>query len=228
MPSRSRRRSPSSRCSRRPPPRPYRRSTNASPRACSCRPTARLRSGTSSRGSPSRRRWLRTGSSPSTARRSQPSEPSPRVRPTSRGSPITRRRPREAESVLELAPPAGARASALGAHREAAAQYARALRFAGDLPLAERADLLLLHALRVLRDHAGRGRACVEPGGARGAEAAGRPDQAARGARLRRARRAQHGSRAGRGRGGTRGRRAVRGDGARVRCSRWRTTCARA
>ena len=52
----------------------------------------------------------------------------------------------DAESVLELAPPAGARASALGAHREAAAQYARALRFAGDLPLEQRADLLLLHA----------------------------------------------------------------------------------
>jgi DNA-binding CsgD family transcriptional regulator/type II secretory pathway predicted ATPase ExeA len=52
----------------------------------------------------------------------------------------------DTESVLEYAPPAGARASALGAHREAAAQYARALRFGGDLPLEKRADLLLLHA----------------------------------------------------------------------------------
>jgi tetratricopeptide (TPR) repeat protein len=51
------------------------------------------------------------------------------------------------ESVLEFAPPAGARASALGAHREAAAQYARALRFAGGLPVEERADLLGCHAL---------------------------------------------------------------------------------
>ena len=54
---------------------------------------------------------------------------------------------RDAGSVLEFAPAAGARASALGAHREAAAQYARALRFAGGLPLAERADLLGRHAL---------------------------------------------------------------------------------
>ena len=53
----------------------------------------------------------------------------------------------DAEAVLELAPVAGARASALGAHREAAAQYARALRFADSLPLEERADLLGRHAL---------------------------------------------------------------------------------
>jgi DNA-binding CsgD family transcriptional regulator len=52
----------------------------------------------------------------------------------------------DAESVLELAPAAGARASALGAHREAAAQYARALRFAGALPVERRADLLIRHA----------------------------------------------------------------------------------
>jgi DNA-binding CsgD family transcriptional regulator len=54
---------------------------------------------------------------------------------------------RDAESVLEFAPAAGARASALGAHREAAAQYARALRFADGLPLEQRADLLGCHAL---------------------------------------------------------------------------------
>ena len=53
---------------------------------------------------------------------------------------------RDSESVLELAPAAGARASALGAHREAAAQYARALRFAGGLPLEQRADLMGCHA----------------------------------------------------------------------------------
>jgi DNA-binding CsgD family transcriptional regulator len=51
----------------------------------------------------------------------------------------------DGEAVLEHAPAAGARASALESHREAAAQYARALRFAGDLSLGERADLLLLH-----------------------------------------------------------------------------------
>ena len=52
----------------------------------------------------------------------------------------------DTEAVLEFAPAAAARASALGAHREAAAQYARALRFAGGLPLAQRADLLIGHA----------------------------------------------------------------------------------
>ena len=53
----------------------------------------------------------------------------------------------DAESVLELAPDAGASASMLGAHREAAAQYARALRFADGLPIEKRADLLGRHAL---------------------------------------------------------------------------------
>jgi DNA-binding CsgD family transcriptional regulator len=52
----------------------------------------------------------------------------------------------DTEAVLEFAPAAAARASALGAHREAAAQYARALRFAGALPLEQRADLLIGHA----------------------------------------------------------------------------------
>ena len=48
----------------------------------------------------------------------------------------------DAEAVLELAPAAAARAASLGAHREAAAQYGRALRFAGALPPEARADLL--------------------------------------------------------------------------------------
>ena len=48
----------------------------------------------------------------------------------------------DAEAVLEFAPAAGAEAASLGAHREAAAQYARALRFGDGLPLAERARLL--------------------------------------------------------------------------------------
>jgi len=48
----------------------------------------------------------------------------------------------DADAVLEFAPVAGAQAAALGAHREAAAQYARALRFGEGLPLHERADLL--------------------------------------------------------------------------------------
>jgi DNA-binding NarL/FixJ family response regulator len=48
----------------------------------------------------------------------------------------------DARAVLVHAPAAGARAAALGAHREAADQYARALRFAGGVPPADRAALL--------------------------------------------------------------------------------------
>jgi DNA-binding CsgD family transcriptional regulator len=47
----------------------------------------------------------------------------------------------DGRAVLEFAPPAARRASALRSHREAAAQYERALRFAGALPPAERAAL---------------------------------------------------------------------------------------
>ena len=45
-------------------------------------------------------------------------------------------------AVLRFAPAAGARAAALGAHREAAAQYARALQFADGLAPQEQAELL--------------------------------------------------------------------------------------
>jgi len=48
----------------------------------------------------------------------------------------------DASAVLELAPAAATRASSLGAHREAAAQYARALRFADGLGDAALGDLL--------------------------------------------------------------------------------------
>lgn len=48
----------------------------------------------------------------------------------------------DAVAVLRYAPAAAARASALGAHREAGEQYARALRFADELPLGDRAALL--------------------------------------------------------------------------------------
>lgn len=47
----------------------------------------------------------------------------------------------DAEAVLRLAPRAAARASSVGAHREAAAQYRRALSYAQNIPL-ERAALL--------------------------------------------------------------------------------------
>jgi DNA-binding CsgD family transcriptional regulator/tetratricopeptide (TPR) repeat protein len=52
---------------------------------------------------------------------------------------------RDTDAVIEFAPAAGGRACALGSHREAAAQYARALRFADGLPPPERAELLRLH-----------------------------------------------------------------------------------
>jgi predicted ATPase len=48
----------------------------------------------------------------------------------------------DAEAVLRHARHAGERAAALGSHREAAAQFARALRFAGAIPPSERAELL--------------------------------------------------------------------------------------
>ena len=48
----------------------------------------------------------------------------------------------DAAAVLRCAPAAAARAASVGAHREAAAQYARALRFADVLPRAEQAELL--------------------------------------------------------------------------------------
>src|SRR3954452_23811249 len=57
---------------------------------------------------------------------------------------------RDPDAVLDFAPKAGARASKVGAHREAAAQYARALRFADGLPLPERAELLGCHTLECL------------------------------------------------------------------------------
>ncbi|HVW46195.1 MAG TPA: LuxR C-terminal-related transcriptional regulator, partial [Solirubrobacterales bacterium] len=52
----------------------------------------------------------------------------------------------DAAAVLRFAPPAAARAASLGAHREAAAQYARALRCAAVLPPPELAELLELRA----------------------------------------------------------------------------------
>jgi DNA-binding CsgD family transcriptional regulator len=51
----------------------------------------------------------------------------------------------DADAALQYATAAGARAASQGAHREAAAQYARALRFAGGLPPAELAELLERH-----------------------------------------------------------------------------------
>jgi len=52
----------------------------------------------------------------------------------------------ERQAVLELAPLAADRASSVGAHREAAAHLARAVRYADTLPPAERAELLTRRA----------------------------------------------------------------------------------
>jgi DNA-binding CsgD family transcriptional regulator/tetratricopeptide (TPR) repeat protein len=52
----------------------------------------------------------------------------------------------DGQAVLELAPAAAQRAASLGAHREAAAQYARALRFADDIEPRRRAALLNGHS----------------------------------------------------------------------------------
>jgi DNA-binding CsgD family transcriptional regulator len=52
----------------------------------------------------------------------------------------------ESEAVRRFAPAAAARAASLGAHREAAAQYARALRFSDGLPPETLAELLERHS----------------------------------------------------------------------------------
>jgi DNA-binding NarL/FixJ family response regulator len=52
----------------------------------------------------------------------------------------------DSEAVLRLAPVAAERAAAVGAHREAAAQYGRALRFAESLPAEARAGLHERHS----------------------------------------------------------------------------------
>ena len=59
------------------------------------------------------------------------------ARRTPRGSPTTPRPPATPPPCSSSRPAAAARAESVGAHRQAAAQYARALRFAADLPLAE-------------------------------------------------------------------------------------------
>lgn len=60
----------------------------------------------------------------------------------------------DADAVLRFAPAAADRAAALGAHREAAAQYARALRFGDRLTAGERGDLLRKRAVEcMLTDH---------------------------------------------------------------------------
>ena len=50
------------------------------------------------------------------------------------------------DAVLEFAPLAAARAASMGAHREAAAHYDRAIRFSARLPASRRAELLAKYA----------------------------------------------------------------------------------
>ena len=52
----------------------------------------------------------------------------------------------DSEAVVRYAPAAAERAVAVGAHREAAAQFERALRYAGELAAGERAALLEAHS----------------------------------------------------------------------------------
>ena len=53
---------------------------------------------------------------------------------------------RDGDAVLKFAPAAGSKASALGAHREAAAHYERALRYSDGLPPRRLAELLQEHS----------------------------------------------------------------------------------
>jgi DNA-binding CsgD family transcriptional regulator/tetratricopeptide (TPR) repeat protein len=57
---------------------------------------------------------------------------------------------KDAAAVLRFAPEAARRAAAVGAHRESAAQYSRALRFAETLPASQRAELLHARAYRCM------------------------------------------------------------------------------
>jgi len=52
----------------------------------------------------------------------------------------------DAEAVVRFAPPAGERAASLGAHREAVAQYARALRYVDESDVPARISLLTKHS----------------------------------------------------------------------------------
>ena len=120
-------------------------------RACSDRTRAASSSGTSSRGSRSRNGRRPVGSSSSTGQRwrrwpTPPAGTADLARLAHHADAAG-----DADAVIRYAPAAAARAAALGAHREAAAQYARTLRVRSDLRRRARADLLHLRVDRVLR-----------------------------------------------------------------------------
>ena len=104
------------------------------------------RSGTSSGGSRSRTRSRPPARSSSIARRSRRWPIHPRALPDLARLAHHADAAGDSDAVLQFAPAAAKRAAALGAHREAVAQYIRALRCGDDLSSAERAELLELCA----------------------------------------------------------------------------------
>ena len=80
----------------------------------------------------------------------------------------------DAEAVLRYAPAAGERAAMLGSHREAAAQFARALRYGAGLPSDRRAELLERRSYECYLTHDIAGRHRGAPARARGAPRGGR------------------------------------------------------
>ena len=115
-------------------------STTASRQVSFKRPPEACPSGTSSQGSPSRRRSAQTGASTCTgdsSRRSQTADTRDLTRLAHHAEAAA-----DKEAVLRYAPAAAEEAHAAGAYREAAAQYGRALRFAASMTAGERAELL--------------------------------------------------------------------------------------
>ena len=145
-PLRSRRRTPRRGCSRHSPARSTRRSTSASPRVCSSPPTVTSRSGTSSPDCPSRSRSRPPAHAAFIVSRSQRCSSGGAAIAISRASRITRTQPERGRPCSSFAPLAADHASSVGAHREAADQLARALRYAEAMPPAELALLLTRHA----------------------------------------------------------------------------------
>src|SRR6185436_7873414 len=120
-------------------------STRASSPGCSARTVAPSPSVTSSRG------W-RSSAVPAVRRRHLHAELLHALRDAPGGGDPARlahhaERAGDAAAVLEWAPEAGRLAAASAAHREAAQQYARALRFAAGIAARDRAGLLDLYAM---------------------------------------------------------------------------------
>ena len=114
----------------------------ASLRACCRARAARCHSGTSSPASRSSSRSGRTGARSCTARILEALRNPPEgALPDPAQLAYHAEAAGNARAVLHYATAAGKRAASQGAHREAAAQFARALRFAGSLSPAELGEL---------------------------------------------------------------------------------------